>query len=173
MAIPGVPLRGLSRKERVALFVHRGLDRWLSPFGVWVFRRTTGRIARPFKVDALLLTTRGRRSGRARTVVLQFFPDGASMIVAAANDGGRRNPGWFHNLVAERDAVVEVNGRRLSVRAELLDRSDAEGAWRRILVRDPSYERYARAARRSIPIIRLVPIAQESEPEREEGRASG
>lgn len=86
--------------------------------------------------------------------------------------GGTRNPGWFHNLVAERDAVVEVNGRRLSVRAELLDRSDAEGAWRRILVRDPSRERYARAARRSIPIVRLVPVAQEQEHEGEEGASA-
>ncbi len=148
----------ISRKERVALFVHRGLDRWLSPFGVWVFRRTKGGIARPWKVDALLLTTRGRRSGRDRTVVLQFFPDGDAMIVAAANDGGRTNPGWFHNLVADRAAVVEVNGLRIAVLAEILAPSDAETAWRRVVARDPSYERYARAAPRSIPIVRLVPV---------------
>jgi hypothetical protein len=108
------PGRRISRKQRVGLFLHRGLDKWLSPFGVLVYRRTKGGITRPWKVDALLLTTRGRRSGRERTVILQFLPDGDAMIVAAD---------W----------------------------------WRRILRRDPSYERYARATRRTIPVVRLVP----------------
>jgi hypothetical protein len=46
---------------------------------------------------ALLLTTRGRRSGRERTVVLQFFPDGNAMVVAAANGGDQPRatmPAW-------------------------------------------------------------------------------
>ena len=39
-------------------------------------------------IDALLLTTHGRRSGKERTVVLQYFPDGDDLVLAAANDGG-------------------------------------------------------------------------------------
>jgi hypothetical protein len=35
------PGREISRKERVGLFVHRGLDRRLSPLGVWVSRTAT------------------------------------------------------------------------------------------------------------------------------------
>lgn len=151
---------GISRRERVALVLHRGLDRRLSPLGVWVYRRSKGGITRPWKVDALLLTTRGRRSGKERTVVLQFFPDGPAMIVAAANDGGRSHPGWYFNLVADPNARVEVMGRTLAVRAEELSPGEAAAAWQRILVRDPSYERYARAAAgRAIPIVRLVPVA--------------
>lgn len=154
---PDRPGGGVSRKERLGLFIHRGLDRWLSPLGVWVYRRTRGGIAKPWKVDALLLTTRGRRSGRERTVVLQFFPDGEAMVVAAANDGGASHPGWYFNLTADPDARVEVMGRTLPVRAAELDEAEAAGWWRRILERDPSYERYARAADRRIPIVRLVP----------------
>jgi deazaflavin-dependent oxidoreductase (nitroreductase family) len=151
---PGCPI---SRKERVGLFFHRGLDKWLSPFGVLVYRRTKGGVTRPWKVDALLLTTRGRRSGRERTVVLQFFPDGDAMIVAAANDGGASHPGWYFNLNAEPAARVEVMGRTIAVRADELPADEAADWWRRILRRDPSYERYARATRRTIPIVRLVP----------------
>jgi deazaflavin-dependent oxidoreductase (nitroreductase family) len=151
--------RGISRRERVGLFLHRGLDKWLTPLGVWVFRRTKGAIARPWKVDALLLTTRGRRSGRERTVVLQFFPDGDAMIVAAANDGGTSHPGWYFNLVAEPAARVEVMGRAIAVRAAELPADEAAAWWERILQRDPSYERYARAAAgRTIPVLRLVPL---------------
>ena len=152
--------RQITRREQVALFLHRGLDRWLSPLGVGVYRRTKGGITKPWKVDALLLTTRGRRSGRTRTVVLQFFPDGDSRVVAAANDGGSSHPGWYFNLVADPSARVEVMGRAIAVRAEELAPGDAAAWWQRILVRDPSYERYARAASgRTIPILRLVPTA--------------
>jgi deazaflavin-dependent oxidoreductase (nitroreductase family) len=153
---------GISRKEGIALVLHRGLDRWLSPLGVWVYRRTKGGITRPWKVDALLLATRGRRSGKERTVVLQFFPDGEAMIVAAANDGGAAHPGWYFNLMAEPTARVEVMGRAIAVRAEELQPDEATAWWQQILRRDPSYERYARAAGgRTIPILRLVPVPAE------------
>jgi len=155
---PAGPRPGISRRESVALFLHRGLDRWLSPLGVWVYRRTKGGITRPWKVNALLLATRGRRSGKERTVVLQFFPDGDAMIVAAANDGGSAHPGWYFNLKAEPAARVEVMGRAIAVLAEELPADEAAAWWARILRRDPSYERYARATSRTIPVLRLVPL---------------
>lgn len=153
----GKPARRISRKEAIGLAVHRGLDRWLSPLGVWVMRRTKGAVTKAWKVDALVLTTRGRRSGRERSVVLQFFRDGDAMLLAAANDGGAALPGWYWNLTAEPSARVEVGGTTIAVRAEVLEASAAASAWARILERDPSYERYARAAGRAIPIVRLVP----------------
>ena len=152
------PGRGLSRRERVGLSIGRGLDKHLTPLGIWVYRRTKGRITGPWKVDALLLTTRGRRSGKQRTVVLQFFRDGSAMILAAANDGGASHPGWYFNLKADPAARVEVMGRVLAVRAEELPADEAAAWWQRILVRAPSYERYTRATTRSFPIIRLVPV---------------
>lgn len=148
---------GISRRERIGLTLHRGLDRYLSPLGVLLYRRTRGGIARPWHVDALLLTTVGRRSGRQRTVVLQYFPDGDAMVIVAANDGGQTHPGWYHNLHASPEATVEVMGRRSRVRAEELPPPEAADWWQRILERDPSYERYARATSRSFPVVRLVP----------------
>ena len=150
------PGRRLSRAERLGLFLGRGLDKRLTPLGRWLYRRTNGGITRPWKVDALLLTTRGRRSGHDRTVVLQYFRDGDNMILAAANDGGASHPGWYYNLLADPVARVEVMGRTIAVRAEELPTDEAAAWWPRILVRAPSYERYARATSRRIPIVRLV-----------------
>lgn len=149
----------LSLGEGVALWLHRSLDRWLTPLGVAVMRRTRGGPARLWNVNALLLTTRGRRSGRPRTVVLQYFPDDGAMVVAATNDGGSSHPGWYFNLRSTPTAEVELAGRRLTVRAEELSRAEADAWWERILQVAPDYERYSRAAGRTFPVVRLVPEA--------------
>ena len=162
--------RTLSPAERIGLLLHRGLDKWLTPLGIWVMRRTNGAITdswiarllgAPRDVDVLLLTTRGRRSGRERTVVLQFFPDGDAMVVTAANDGGTSHPGWYFNLQSDPSARVEVLGRTIRVRAEELPAEAAADWWQRIVSRDPSYERYARATSRPFPILRLVPAPEQ------------
>ena len=147
----------LSLKELLALLLHRQLDRRLSRIGVWVMRRTRGSLAARYKVNALVLTTSGRKSGRRRSVVLQYFPDGDAMVVVATNDGGATHPAWYLNLTANRTAHVEVDGRRLGVAATELIGDEAVGWWRRILQRAPDYQRYSRAAGRSFPILRLTP----------------
>jgi deazaflavin-dependent oxidoreductase (nitroreductase family) len=143
--------------ERVGLLVQGGLDKHLTPVAVWLYRRTKGGITRPWKVDVLLLTTRGRRSGKERTVVLQFFPDGEDMLLAAANTGGLSHPAWYLNLAADPAARVEVMDRTMTVRAEELPVEEAAAWWQQILRRAPSYEQFARATSRTIPIVRLVP----------------
>jgi deazaflavin-dependent oxidoreductase (nitroreductase family) len=157
--MPAMPVH-VSRKERVGLFLHRGLDKWLSPLGVWVMRRTKGSLAGRFRVDALVLTTVGRRSGRRRNVVLQFFPDGDAFVVTAVNGGDPKDPAWYLNLSSTPTARVEVQGRTVDVRAEELPPDEATAWWQRILARSPEYERYARATTRRIPVVRLTPVSK-------------
>jgi deazaflavin-dependent oxidoreductase (nitroreductase family) len=147
-----------TRRERVALTVHRELDHRLSAVGVWALRRTRGSLANRWGVNALLLTTTGRRTGRERTVVLQYFPDGDGMIVAAANDGGATDPAWYLNLVEHPSATAEVRGMRIPVIARELPEEAGAAWWDRILLAAPDYERYARATSRRIPIVRLTPV---------------
>jgi deazaflavin-dependent oxidoreductase (nitroreductase family) len=147
----------LGMRERLALLIHRQLDRRMSRFGVWLMRRTRGSITARYKVHALVLTTTGRKSGRRRSVVLQYFPDGDAMVVVATNDGGSSHPAWYLNLVTSGSAEVEVDGRRVNVSATELAGPDALRWWRRILGVAPDYERYMRAARRAFPIMRLAP----------------
>jgi deazaflavin-dependent oxidoreductase (nitroreductase family) len=121
----------LSFLERVALLMHRQLDRRLSRFGVWIMRRTNGSLA-------------GRFNG---------------FVVVATNDGGRTHPAWYLNLAASGEGYVEIAGRRTAVRATELRGDPAATWWARILDLSPEYERYTRAAGRSFPIVRLTPIA--------------
>lgn len=149
--------RRATRAQRTWLWVHRNLDKWGTPLALWIYRRTRGGIARGFKVDVLLLTTRGRRSGKRRTVMLQYFSDGDTMLITAANGGSPRLPAWYHNLTAAPDASVEVGDRTIPVRAEAIPADEEERWWGRIARHDPNYALYRRATSRRFPVVRLVP----------------
>jgi deazaflavin-dependent oxidoreductase (nitroreductase family) len=151
------PQPPLSRFARLKLSIHRALDKHLSSLGVWVMRRSKGGVAKAWKVNAVPLTTRGRKSGRERAVVLQNFPDGDAMVVVAANDGGAAPPAWYLNLSSSPDAVVEVSGRRIPVHAPELEGDEGAKWWQRILAAAPAYGLYRRATTRRFPILRLVP----------------
>lgn len=130
----------------------------------WLYRRTHGRIAHISHRDVLLLTTTGRRTGRSRTVPLQYFPDGEDLVVVAANSGMESHPAWYHNLTALPRAVVEVDDRRISVNAVELSVADAERFWPRVLERAPDYQRYPTRTDRRLPIVRLTPVNGASGP---------
>lgn len=147
----------LSTRERVSLLIHRQLDRRLSRLGVWLMRRTRGSLADRYGVHALVLTTIGRRTGKARHVVLQYFPDGDAFVLVAANDGGASDPAWYLNLIASGRGEVEIRGRRTAVAALRLEPPEAAEWWQRIVEIAPEYTRYARATGRPFPLVRLVP----------------
>ncbi|MFN8486248.1 MAG: nitroreductase/quinone reductase family protein [Caldilineaceae bacterium] len=155
---PSSGLQILSRRERIARFLERTLDTRLGRLGVGLYRLTGGRIVRLYGKDVLILTTRGRKSGQERTVLLQFFRDGALLVVVAANFGCATHPGWYHNLKANPTARIEVMDRTLPVRAEELSAEEAAAFWPRVLQRAPDYVRFLKRTNRAIPLMRLVPL---------------
>lgn len=154
---PPSPFTSLSWKDRILLVVEREGNRRLRRLGTALYRLTHGRIA-PRNREMLLLTTRGRKSGREHTVLLQCFPDGANMLVVAANPGGLADPDWLRNLKITPTARVELRERVQWVRAEQLSAEETAAFWPAILQRAPTYRRYLKATHRTIPLVRLVPI---------------
>ena len=69
------------------------------------------------KWGALRLTTRGRRSGEPRNVILGYFEDGPNLVAMAMNGWGAAEPAWWLNLQAHPDAIVELAG---GIRREVL-----------------------------------------------------
>ncbi len=108
---------------------------------------------------ALVLTTRGARSGQPRTVPLGGFPDGddAWLVVASAG-GAATHPAWFLNMVRHPDAIdVEIGHRRFRAAATSLTGAARAAALERIAAIAPRYAGYQRKTDREIPIVRLTP----------------
>jgi len=99
----------------------------------WFNKLTTNRIRRMGTVmgmNALVLTTIGRKSGVERQTPVGRFPgqDGSWLIVASAA-GAAGHPAWYYNLAAHPDQVwIEMACRKVAVTAEQLHGAERDEA---------------------------------------------
>ena len=95
-----------------------------------LLRRSGGRLGNRFRGgDVVLLTHRGRKSGRTFTTPLLHVRDGDDLVVAASNGGVDAEPQWWLNLQADPHGEVEVRGRRWHVVASKVDEADRARLW--------------------------------------------
>src|SRR5262249_17896260 len=124
-----------------------------------VFAATRGRLlGRWGGHDVLELTTRGRRSGRPRSVILAcLITEGESLVVVASDGGAPGHPAWYVNLCADPAAQVVRNGRRPGVRARTAEGDERERLWHGITTVAPTYGRYQQRTERTLPVVVLEP----------------
>src|SRR6266487_4658112 len=122
---------------------------------VFVFRATGGKIGGSmFGGQVLLLTTKGNKSGKERTVPLMFFEDGGNRIVIASAGGSPTHPAWFRNLSRDPNVTVEVTGKRYRARSEVLAGDERARVWSKITAQAPRFGEYAKkAGGREIPVV--------------------
>jgi deazaflavin-dependent oxidoreductase (nitroreductase family) len=124
----------------------------------WIGRLTGGRLVAlgQRELPSMLMTTTGRRTGRARTQPLLYARDGDSFVVIGSNWGRATHPGWSANLLAHPDAVVALGGHTIAVRARLVEGEERERLRRLLLAVWPAYATYEqRAAGRRLRLFRL------------------
>lgn len=105
----------------------------------------------------MLLTTTGRRSGRARTVPLCSLRDGESFVVIASYGGLDRSPSWWLNLQREPRASVQLGRTTRAVVAREATPVERERLWAEVTARAPGYLDYQRRTTRVIPVVLLDP----------------
>ncbi|MFJ8027745.1 nitroreductase/quinone reductase family protein [Streptomyces sp. NPDC096311] len=131
--------------------------RWLNKWTMRRIRRNNG--GKLMGMNALVLTTIGRKSGEPRETPVGWFPgkDGSWIVVASAA-GAAKNPAWYHNLAAHPGQVqVQIGSRKVDVVAEQLHGEEREEAWRQITSAVPRFAQYQVKTDRELPIIRLAP----------------
>lgn len=106
-------------------------------------------------LPVLLLTTRGRESGRPRTVPLTYFEDGESLVLVASYGGRPHHPAWFVNLEADPEVEVKVDGRTRRMTARRANADERERLWPRIVDGYAGYADYQAKTSREIPLVIL------------------
>jgi deazaflavin-dependent oxidoreductase (nitroreductase family) len=90
---------------------------------------------------------------------VRYLESDGRLLVSGTGSGSRRDPDWFRNLRAAKEAEVQVGSRRLRVRQHELVGEERQAAWKDVVLSQaPEVARYARRAGRTIPVALLEPI---------------
>ncbi len=104
----------------------------------------------------LLLTTKGRRSHRERTVALVYLfqhdnPENPSVI--ASFGGSPKAPDWLLNIRDDPKVKVQIGSIRWEGVARIATGEERGELWRRFVECFPGYERYQARTTRQFPIV--------------------
>jgi len=123
-----------------------------------LYRATGGRIGGSMKnAPVLLLTTKGRKTGKMRTTPLLYGRDGDNLVLVASVGGAPRNPAWYHNLQQGQKAEVQIGRERFRVQARVVEGEERERLWAQMVELWPDYAEYQRKTTRRIPVVVLQP----------------
>ncbi len=123
---------------------------------VRVYRETDGQRGYHWRgTTILLLSTKGRRSGQERTTPLIHRTDGDRWIVVASKGGAPENPSWYENLLAEPEAIIQVEDQEIPVLASTAQGAERARLWSSMVAVWPAYEDYQTKTDREIPVVVL------------------
>jgi deazaflavin-dependent oxidoreductase (nitroreductase family) len=137
---------------RLFITVFPAIDRRLMPL-------TRGRLSTGLGQPVVLLHVRGARSGIERTVPLLATKTADTVLLVASKAGAVKHPAWYHNVRANPDVEVTIDGQRQAMRAEIAaDGAERERLWRIVCDNYSGYATYQRrAGGRVIPVVALQP----------------
>ena len=128
------------------------------PLMVGLYRLTGGLLGGRMRgFNVLLLTTKGRRSGRMYTTPLGRFDNDRGYVIVASNGGSCSNPAWYYNLKSTPQVTVQVRDKVMPATAEVLTGESRMRAWRQVIATAPAYANYEKRTTREIPVILLRP----------------
>ncbi len=123
------------------------------------FRGTDGRVGGNFEDRTLLLLHhRGAKTGTERinpVAYQRLSPD--SVAIFASKGGAPNNPDWFHNLIANPDASIEIGTDSYPVHARVAAGEEREQIWERQMHNWPGFAEYEEKTKgiREIPVVIL------------------
>jgi len=104
------------------------------------------------------LTTVGRRSGTARSVILGYYEDGPNLVTMAMNGWAEAEPAWWLNLQAHPDATVELRGGSRAIRGRAAEGDEHERLWARWREMGDDVDGYATRRPSGTAVVVLEPI---------------
>lgn len=125
---------------------------------ILMYKLSGGRLGSKMRgFEVLLLTTKGRKSGKERTVPLGFFREGDKMMIVGSNGGQDRHPGWYFNIKSNPTVTIQVEDKVLTAQAEEVSEAEYDQLWDKLVSEAPAYEAYREKTSRKIPLVLLNP----------------
>ena len=124
---------------------------------VETYERTGGREADTLLdtgMPIIIVTTRGRRSGKLRKTPLMKVEHEGDYALVASKGGSPDHPEWYHNLVADPTAVMIQDGPEpFDVVVREVEGDERAAWWERAVAAYPPYAEYQENTDRLIPVF--------------------
>lgn len=105
----------------------------------------------------VVLTTVGRRSGKARKAPLVRVEHEGRYCVVASMGGAPRHPEWYLNLCADPHVTLQDGPVVTDMVARTVEGAEREGWWAHATEVWPAYDGYQAKTDRVIPVVVLDP----------------
>ena len=105
----------------------------------------------------VLLTMRGKASGKVRKVPLMRVEHEGVYAAVASKGGAPDHPQWYFNLLAHPDLDLQDGTEVTAVRAREISGAEREQWWPRCVEAFPNYAEYQTKTDRLIPVFLLEP----------------
>lgn len=133
----------------------RNLPQWIQDH-ITLYQKTNGEEGHLYNgVPALLLTTKGKKSGEPFVLPLFYGVDGGRHVIVASRGGDPRHPRWYTNLVAEPRVEVQVGADKFTALARTATAEEKPALWRMMARIWPAYNGYQAKTKREIPVVIL------------------
>lgn len=106
-------------------------------------------------VKCLLLTYRGRKSGRMLHTSLQYYELGSKIAIVGSRGGTIEHPVWYLNLLAEPRCHIQVGAESREAVARTVTGAERAAWWASVTAEQPVQLEYQARTTREIPIIVL------------------
>ena len=105
-------------------------------------------------LPVIIVTTRGRRSGKLRKFALMRVEHDGQYALVASKGGAPSHPLWYQNLKADPRAVTIQDGPApFDVVVRELEGEERETWWQRAVAAYPPYAEYQENTDRQIPVL--------------------
>jgi len=123
------------------------------------FRANEGKVAAFEHQPLLLLHHKGSKSGVERVNPVAYLPVGDAYAVFGSRGGSPTNPGWYHNLLANPETIVEVGTETIPVRARVAEGEERDRIWSEQKRANQNFADYETRTTRPIPVVVLERVA--------------
>jgi len=120
------------------------------------FRANNGKVGGQMEgMPMILVTMTGAKSGRTIVKPLVYSKDGDRVVIVASFAGAPINPPWYHNLMKNPVATVEIGTEKFQVRAKATTGEERERLFNQHAAQMPIFNDYKKKTSRQIPVLVL------------------
>jgi deazaflavin-dependent oxidoreductase (nitroreductase family) len=148
----------MSAQENLGKPPPRWLLKLYTRINVWVYRWSKGKYLNRLQGKPIcLVTMKGAKSARERTVPLMYVPYENGFVLVASQGGTPKNPVWYYNLKKYPQVTIEYNGVSYSMLARQVTGEEKARIWPTCLAYWPDYAIYQQRTGRDIPVFLCEP----------------